>query len=358
MSDIQFRFKLPLGRFELDTDGQFPAEGVTVLFGRSGSGKTSLLRCLAGLEQPRDAYLKVGGEIWHDTSRGLYVPSRQRAIGYVFQEGALFPQRRVINNLLYGYQRTPVAERTADFDQVVQLLGLQSLLQRFPMQLSGGEKQRVAIGRALLNSPRLLLMDEPLAALDRDHKKEILPFLERLHRHTHIPIVYVTHNFDELVRIADHLVLIEEGRILASGPLEEMLARVDLPISRDVDAGAVIDAQVLSHDEEFHLTRLKFAGGELLVTWVDRELGSDIRVRIHAKDVSLALEPAVSSSILNILPARVEEMQVHGRGRLLVKLDLNGVPLLARITRHSQHRLGLEVGSKLYAQVKGVAVLV
>lgn len=353
---IEFRFRLPLGRFSLDAAGEIPTRGVTALFGRSGCGKTSLLRCLAGLERAGDAFLSVGGECWHDSKRGFYLPPHKRAIGYVFQEGMLFPHLRVRENLLFGYRRTPASQRSGDFDRVVRLLGLEPLLERSPAQLSGGEKQRVAIGRALLNHPRLLLMDEPMAALDRGHKKEILPYLERLHGESSIPIIYVTHDLDELARIADHLVLIEQGTILAAGPLTELLARVDLPIARNEEAGALFDTRIVQHDETYHLTRLEFAGGELTVGWIDRPVGDKVRIRIHAKDVSLAIDPPGLTSILNVLPVTVLEMAVHGRGRVIVKLDLNGTPLLARITRRSRDNLGLEPGMRIYAQIKSVAL--
>lgn len=354
---IRFCFKLPLGDFELAAEAAIPARGVTALFGRSGSGKTSLLRCIAGLERPPLGYLRVDGDIWHDTRLGIFVPPAQRGVGYVFQEGALFPHLRVRDNLLFGFRRTPAARRVESLPRVVELLGLGGLLQRFPAQLSGGEKQRVAIGRALLNNPRLLLLDEPMASLDREHKKEIIPYLERLHQDTRIPVVYVTHDPYELVRVADYLLFLEKGRLIAEGGLDQVLARVDLPISRGDEAGAVITGRILSHDEQFHLTRIGFAGGELSVAWVDRPVGSEIRIRVHARDVSIALDPPGATSILNILPATVLEMQQHGRGRMVVRLDVGGVPILARITRLSSHRLGLAPGRRVYAQIKSVALL-
>ncbi|WP_428603111.1 molybdenum ABC transporter ATP-binding protein [Sedimenticola sp.] len=353
---IQFRFRLPLGDFMLDTSGTLPSQGVTALFGRSGCGKTSLLRCIAGLEPTADAFLSIAGECWHDSSTGFYLPPHKRAIGYVFQEGVLFPHLPVKDNLNFGYRRTPTDQRTEEFERVVKLLALQPLLERSPAQLSGGEKQRVAIGRALLNNPRLLLMDEPMAALDRGHKKEILPYLERLHGEASIPIIYVTHDLDELARIADHLLLIEKGALLAAGPLSDMLARIDLPIARDEGAGALFDTRIIQHDETYHLTRLAFAGGELTVGWIDRPVGDAVRIRIHAKDVSLALEPPGLTSILNVMPVTVLEMAAHGRGRMIVKLDLGGTPLLARITQKSQANLGLIPGMHIYAQIKSVAL--
>ncbi len=353
---IEFRFRRSLGKFVLDAEGEIPARGVTALFGRSGSGKTSLLRCMAGLDRAEDAYLSVAGECWHDSRSGFFLPPHQRAIGFVFQEGTLFPHLRVSANLEYGYKRAPADERSRTLQQTIEILELESLLDRYPAQLSGGERQRVAIGRALLNLPRLLLMDEPMASLDRGHKKEILPYLEKLHIDSDIPIVYVTHDLDELTRIADHLILVDQGRLTAQGPLEQILARIDLPIARESDAGAVIRTRILSHDEEYHLTQLGFSGGELTVGWIDRPAGSDIRIRIHAKDVSLAISRPGQTSILNVLPAEIREMSVHGRGRMIVRLDVGGIPLLARITQKSQIRLALKPGMKVYAQIKSVAL--
>ena len=352
---IRFRFQHPLSDFTLDVDSEIPATGVTALFGRSGSGKTTLLRCIAGLEKAESALLSIGNTIWQDSNQQTFLPPYAREIGYVFQENALFPHLKVIDNLTYGMRRAG-SQKTHQLDDVISLLNLESLLKRTPDQLSGGEKQRVAIGRALLNAPKLLLMDEPMAALDKGHKKEILPYLEKLHSEAQIPIIYVSHDLNELVHIADRLILIDNGHLLANGPMEEILSQTDLPISRDEDAGAVIDAQIIAHDTEFHLSHLKFAGGELLVGWIDKPVGSDIRIRIHAKDVSLALEPPGTTSILNILPATVVEMATHGRGREIVKLDINGTPLLARITRLSQTRLGLTPGMQVYAQIKSVAL--
>jgi molybdate transport system ATP-binding protein len=353
---ITFHYRLQRGDFTLHAEAAIAAQGVTALFGRSGCGKTSLLRCIAGLERPRQAYLSVNGERWDDSSSGYALPPHKRAVGYVFQEGALFPHLNVKENLGYGYRR--VTGRTGGdvFARVIKILDLQRLLQRYPSQLSGGEQQRVAIGRALLNAPRMLLMDEPMAALDRGHKKEIFPYLERLHGEARVPVIYVTHDLDELVRIADQLLFLEQGKVEAQGPLQEMLSRVDLLIARDADAGAVIDTTILEHDAEFHLTRLGFSGGELTVTNIDRPVGSPIRIRIHARDVSLALQPPPPSSILNILPCRIEELAEHGRGRVVVRLDVSGTPLLARITRKSQVRLGLHSGMQLYAQIKSVAL--
>ncbi len=358
MSGIEFSFELEQNGFQLDCKAQLPGIGVTALFGASGSGKTSLLRCIAGLEQAKKGRLTVNGECWQDSTKGLFTPPHQRALGYVFQEAALFPHLRVKANLEYGWRRTPGAKRKGNLNHICEILGIGKLLQRYPSQLSGGEKQRVALGRALLNSPQLLLMDEPMAALDRPRKAEIMPYLERLHAEADIPILYVTHDLEELARIADHLVLIEKGCILQQGPLAEMFASINLPIARDDDAGAIIKTQITRHDDEYHLTHLQFCGGEILVSHIKRAVGEPLNIRIHARDVSLALQPPGESSILNVVQAVVTEMLDQGAGRIMVRLDAGGTPLLARITHKSQSRLGLEIGTPVYAQIKSVAVTI
>jgi len=356
MSGIAFSFELAQDGFQLNAEARLPGTGITALFGASGSGKTSLLRCIAGLERAGKGHIEINGERWQDSAKGLFVPPHQRALGYVFQEAALFPHLRVKANLEYGWQRTPAAEQKGELNHICDILGIGELLQRYPHQLSGGEKQRVAVGRALLNSPQLLLMDEPMAALDRPRKAEIMPYLERLHAEADIPILYVTHDLEELARIADHLALIENGRILRQGPLAEMFASIDLPIARDEDAGAIIKTQITQHDDEYHLTHLQFCGGEILVSRIERAVGEPLNIRIHARDVSLALQPPGESSILNVVQATITEMLDQGAGRIMVRLDAGGTPLLARITHKSQSRLGLEVDMPVYAQIKSVAV--
>ncbi len=356
MSGIDFSFRLEQDGFQLDAKAILPGSGITALFGRSGSGKTSLLRCIAGLEQAGTGHLRINNACWQDSTKDLFVPPHQRDLGYVFQEAALFPHLRVKGNLEYGWRRIPSAERKGNLTHICEILGIGELLQRYPHQLSGGEKQRVAVGRALLNSPKLLLMDEPMAALDRPRKAEIMPYLERLHAEADIPIIYVTHDLEELARIADHLALIENGHILRQGPLAKMFASIDLPIAQDEDAGAIIKTQITQHDDKFHLTHLNFCGGEILVSRIQRAVGEPLNIRIHARDVSLALQPPGESSILNVVQAVIAEMLDQGAGRIMVRLDAGGTPLLARITHKSQARLGLEVGMPVYAQIKSVAV--
>ncbi len=356
MNSIRAQFQMQLDGFVLDAAFEAPATGVTALFGPSGSGKTTLLRCITGLERAQGS-LHVNGETWQDDK--TFVPVHKRPLGYVFQEASLFPHLSVRANLEYGYKRIAPSERKVQLEQVVEWLGLSHLIDRGdPAQLSGGERQRVGIGRALLTSPRILLMDEPLSALDTNSKQEILPYLERLHRELNIPVLYVSHAMDEVARLADHLVLMEKGRVIASGVLHAMLARVDLPIAHFDDAGAVIEAAVAQQDEQYHLTRLDFAGGQLWVSKVEQPFATKVRARVLARDVSIATQPPQGSSINNILNARIEEIRDEGPDKVIVRMKVGeSQMLLSRITRRSRDQLGLLVGMYVCAQVKSVALM-
>jgi molybdate transport system ATP-binding protein len=343
--------------FVLDVDLDLPARGITALFGHSGSGKTTCLRAIAGLERAPGAYVALGDEVWQDDARGLFVPVHRRALGYVFQEASLFPHLTVRGNLEYALRRVPPRERRFALGPVAALLGIDGLLERRPDGLSGGERQRVAIARALLASPRLLLMDEPLAALDLRRKGEILPYLERLHDELAMPILYVSHAPDEVARLADHLVLLEAGRVVASGPLGETLARVDLPPAFADDAGVVLDTVLAGHEPDA-LSRLEFDGGSLLVGRRPEAPGTRLRCRIHARDVSLALTRPQESSIVNLLPAVVTAVAATATpGHVLVQLRVGPAPVLARITERSRRELGIAPGCAAWVQVKGVSLL-
>ena len=355
MNGIRARFKLQLESFALDVSFSAPDGGVTALFGPSGSGKTTLLRCIAGLERAAGS-LHINGDVWQDDTR--FLATHRRPLGYVFQEASLFPHLSVRANLEYGLKRILPSERKVPLEQVVEWLGLGRLIERGdPAKLSGGERQRVAIGRALLTSPRLLLMDEPLSALDTSSKQEILPYLQRLHRELNIPVLYVSHALDEVARLADHLVLLEQGRVIASGALNETLARLDLPTAHLDDAGAVIEAAVAQHDEKYHLTRLDFPGGQLWVGKVDQPFGSRVRARVLARDVSIATQAPQGTSINNILNARIEEIRDEGPDKVIVRMKVGETNmLLSRITRRSRDHLGLVVGMEVFAQAKSVVL--
>lgn len=354
MAGIDARFRLDWPGFSLDVDLTLPGRGVTALFGHSGSGKTTLLRCIAGLERAPQGRLAVNGEVWQDAGR--WVPTHKRPIGYVFQEASLFAHLTVMGNLRYGMKRNGEAQRVS-LDHAVELLGIGHLLDRKPDRLSGGERQRVGIARALAVSPRLLLMDEPLAALDLKRKQEILPYLERLHDELDIPVLYVSHSPDEVARLADFLVAMEGGRTLASGPLAETLARLDLPIRLGEDAGAVLDAVVGAVDKDWHLVRVDFAGGSLWARDQGLSLGRRVRVRVLARDVSLANEPG-TSSIQNVLRGQVDAIgDDEHPGLALARVKVGEVILLARLTKRAVSSLGAVPGQVLWVQVKSVALL-
>ena len=361
--ELQARLERP--GFLLDVNLQLPERGISALFGPSGSGKTTCLRVLAGLEPQALGRVRVAGEMWQDSARGLFRPVHQRALGYVFQETSLFDHLSVEDNLRYGFNRTPSAQRRHGWDHGLELLGIGHLLQRMPHALSGGERQRVAIARALATSPRVLLMDEPLASLDAQRKADILPWLEQLHERLDMPVVYVTHSADEVARLADHLVLLEAGRVVGSGPVMELLTRLDLPLAHGDAAAALVEARVCDLQTEDGMCALVFDGGRLLLPQTRATplpARTPVRVRIQARDVSLSLEEPRLTSVLNILPACVTDIMDDGPGQVLVSLQLGATAdrptrLLSRISQLSAKRLGITPGLKVFAQIKGVAVL-
>ncbi|PKO87164.1 MAG: molybdenum ABC transporter ATP-binding protein [Betaproteobacteria bacterium HGW-Betaproteobacteria-12] len=355
MSDIEVRCKLDWPGFTLDVDLTLPGRGVTALFGHSGSGKTSLLRCLAGLEKPGHGRLVFKGQTWQDEH--TWLPTHRRPLGYVFQEASLFPHLNILGNLQFGQKRSGSAARVG-LDQAIELLGIGHLLARRPDTLSGGERQRVGIARALAVGPEILLMDEPLAALDLKRKQEILPYLERLHDELAIPVIYVSHSPDEVARLADHLVAMDNGRVVAAGPLGETLARLDLPIRLGEDVGVVLEATVGTIDSAWHLARVDFPGGSLWTRDHDVPAGRRVRVRVLARDVSLALGEPGSSSIQNNLEGRVESLADDDHpGLLLVRVEVGTSRLIARLTRRSAAQLGIAPGLPVRVQVKSVALM-
>ncbi len=357
MSSIHARFALQRGAFKLNASFDAPGRGVTAVFGPSGSGKSTLLHCIAGLEPGVRGTLRVNDEIWQDSDARVFLPAHRRRIGYVFQDAGLLAHLSVRGNLEYGMKRAhPVRSRDV-FDQAVEAAGIGRLLERRIHRLSGGERSRVAIARALLTDPAILLLDEPLAALDAGARADILPYLESLHRQLSIPVLYVSHAIDEAARLADHMIILEAGQVAATGPLAEMLTRLDLSLAHSDEAAAVLEAVVTGHDEKFQLAILEFPAGHLVVPENQLPEGEVVRVRILARDVSLSLARHNNTSILNVFPARIVAITDGRTAQAIVKLDASGVMLLARITRRSVHALGLRPGVEIFAQVKSVALL-
>jgi molybdate transport system ATP-binding protein len=356
MNDIRIALRAERGAFRLELDLTLKARGVTALHGASGSGKTSALRLIAGLDRGQ-GQLWAFGECWQDSARGVFLPTHRRAVGYVFQEPSLFPHLSVRQNLAFAEKRA--RGPAPRLDAIVAQLDLQDLLARPAERLSGGERQRVAIGRALLAGPRLLLMDEPLSALDAARKAELLPYLERLRTEAALPIIYVSHALDEVLRLADEFVILQAGRALAAGPIDEVLARLEAPFSGDDPASSILTARVGQHADGEGLTRLDFDGGSLWVNRLQRPAGAAARVRVLARDVALSAQHPGLSSILNVLPARVLELAEAGPHRVLVRLAAggSGSALLALVTRRSSLALGLAPGVHVHALMKSVALI-
>ena len=340
------------GSFQLQVEAGIPSRGITAIFGHSGCGKTTLLRCLSGLQPCRGSINISGIDI-------ACLPPRERQMGYVFQEDRLFPHLSVQGNLDFAYQRR-FNDHGPSIDQVSQWLSLGQLLQHHPEQLSGGQKKRVAIGRALLCSPRCLLLDEPLAGLDASASHEILHQLKRLSAQLAIPVLYVSHQMDEIIRIADQLLLMEQGQLIANGPLLDLLTRLDLSLSKAEQSAASLCGQVAGHEPKHGMSTLDIGGGNTL--WLTRAtsaVGETLRVRIPARDVSLTLSKSADTSILNILPATISGIELVNTSRAVVKAEITGSGqcILARITQKSLQHLGLQVGKPVYLQIKSVALL-
>ena len=352
---IEARFCVDQGDFSLDVDLSFPSSGVTSLYGPSGCGKTTLIRAIAGLEHHPGGFLKVGDTTWQDNN--IFLPPHRRPLGYVFQEASLFDHLSVKGNLRYGVKRIPENKQRISLDNAIALLEIGPLLDRKPATLSGGERQRVAIARALAVSPELLLMDEPLAAVDASHKQEIIPYIESLHRELDIPIIHVSHLPDEVARLADHLVLLDSGRVAATGDIHDIFTRLDLPLAHGQDAASVIEAVIAAHDDDYQLTYLKFSGGQIAMTRMALAVGEPVRLRLAARDVSLTLERQSGTSILNILPVTVDAITADGEAQVTVRMMAAGIPILARITRKSAEELCLEQGKPVFAQIKSIALL-
>lgn len=343
--------------FTLEADLQLPARGVTALFGPSGSGKTTLLRCMAGLDRPPEGLLSVQGEVWQGP--GQWLAAHRRPIGYVFQDANLFPHLSVRDNLRFGLSRLRQQGRPADLQAAIELLGIEHLLQRMPAGLSGGERQRVGMARALAVQPRLLLMDEPLASLDLQRKQEVLPYLERLRDELALPMVYVSHAPDEVARLANHLVVMAAGRVVAQGPLADTLARTDLPIRLGEDTGVVLQGEVAERDAQWQLCRVAFAGGSLWARDAGLPVGRPVRLRVLARDVSLTTTQPQDTSITNVLPGVVADVadEAAHPSLALARVQVGPAVIVARLTRRSVSLLALQPGQPVWVQIKSVALM-
>ena len=351
---IECKIQIHLESFILDVNFSIPDRGITVVFGPSGSGKTTLLRAIAGLEKSDKGFLKIGDSVWQEGEN--FLATHRRQIGYVFQDASLFDHLDVKGNLNFVIKRA-VGLKEDFIESIHNLLEIKSLLNRRTTQLSGGERQRVAIARALLTNPKILLLDEPLSALDMKRKNEILPYLDSIHNDLEIPILYVTHSQSEMSRLADHLLLIEDGHIIGSGPVNDMLTRFDMPLSHGAEAVSIIEAKVVGCEAKFNLMHLEFLGGQFVVPDNGFPVQTKVRIRVVARDVSLTKSKQVDTSILNIFPATVQEIVPEGEAQVMVRLKIKETIMLACITRMSSYKLRLEKGTKVFVQVKSVAIL-
>jgi molybdate transport system ATP-binding protein len=352
------QLKLRRAQFEVDVDLRLPAKGITVLFGASGSGETSILRCVAGLEHAATGVVRIGAAVWQDDAQGIFLPTWRRPLGYVFQESSLFEHLNVRRNLEYGLRRSGLGSGRETLEEAVELLGIRSLLDRRPTQLSGGERQRVAIARALATRPKLLLLDEPLASIDQPRRREIMPWLERLRDQLAIPMLYVTHSVDELSRLADHVVVLEKGRAASMGSVSEALARGDLPELAGEEISTVLEGTLIDEDARWHLAQVQLADQCILVRNHGIPAGSRVRLRVQARDVSLALDEPSRSSIQNHLPGIVEAVMPDDHpSQALVRIRCDGQTLISRVTCKSIEELQIVPQLAVWVQIKSVAII-
>ena len=342
--------------FKLNLDLTLPGKGVTAIFGRSGSGKTTLLRCMAGLEQDYQGIVSVNGDKWE--SENFRLPTHKRALGYVFQEPSLFEHLTGRKNLEYAVKRSKDHDSPELQEHVIEVLGIRHILDQYPSQMSGGEQQRIAIARALLVKPKLLLMDEPLSSLDYERKSEILPYLERIKREFDIPILYVSHSLDEVVKLADHVVVLQDGHLIAQGSLRDVFSRIDLPMNFGEETSAVLDGEIMERDEQWHLSRFHFTGGDIWVSDKNNQQAGKARIRILAKDISIALSAHEDCSILNRVPCVIADIaDDQDISMSLLRLQCGEDFLVAKITKKSLHHLNLQCGMKVWAQIKSAATV-
>tara|TARA_S200000501_G_scaffold190210_1_gene179057 strand:+ start:44291 stop:45358 length:1068 start_codon:yes stop_codon:yes gene_type:complete len=353
--NISARFLINRGDFSLDIDLDINAKGIISIYGPSGSGKTTLLRTLAGLEKGDNGYIQIGNQIWQDKTN--YISTHKRAVGFVTQESSLFPHLNVKKNIEYGFKRIHNREKNISVNQIVSLLEINHLLERNPKNLSGGEKQKVAIAQAIALNPNLLLLDEPLSALDESNKKEIFPYLKLINKNLNLPVIYVTHDRNEIIALTDIIILLDHGKIKATGQIKDLFSSLELSFAHEKDALTIIEADVIENDKSYGLTILKFKGGRFIINSKPLQVGTKVRLQVFARDISITLQKQRDTSILNILPVIIDDLSVENDSVVTIRLMANETPLLARLTRKSVEELNLKPKDKVFAQVKTIALL-
>ena len=354
----RIQLSLQRAQFSLQLDVQLPDQGITVILGASGAGKTSLLRCVAGLDRADQARIEMGGVLWQDDQQGVFVPTWQRALGYVFQEASLLPHLTVKQNLTYGLKRIGSRTPMHSLAQAIELLGIGHLLERPPAGLSGGERQRVALARALASQPRILLLDEPMASLDAARRQEILPWLEKMRDELHLPMLYVTHAANEAARLGAHMLVLEHGQVQAQGTVSEVFANIHQPLGAGEDMGALLQGTLVERHADWHLCRIAFDGGELWLRDSGLAVGQSVRMRVLARDVSIATVAPQHTSIQNLLSAVIEAVADDDHpSQVLVRLRVGPSAVLSRITQRAWAQLRLQVGQQVFLQVKTVALV-
>lgn len=358
MSNILGAFRLTKGNFTLDVEFDFPSSGITAITGASGCGKTTLLRCIAGLENAVIGDFHINGECWLDSQKNIFTPPNKRIVGYIFQDAALFPHMSVKQNLEYAYKRRNVDQHTIAWDDVIDSTGISKLVERNIGNLSGGEKQRVAIARALLSNPDILLMDEPVSSLDKKSRASITKLIGKIHNEHNIPIIYVSHDLEEISQLADRVMCIENGKVTDIGKVNDILSSFDKSFSHEETAHTIIQGEVVDYDRNYHLAKISFAGGSLFISSPSIKRNSNVKLQIYARDVSISIKKPTGTSILNIVQASIIEVcpKKDSHGQYIIKLDANDAILLAHITQRSLEDLKLEVGLGVYAQIKSVSV--
>ncbi len=353
---IKAHYRKSFANFKLDAEFEMPDNGITILFGASGSGKSTLLNCIAGLEKADTAYLKINETYYDNNASNIRLSCQQRQFGYVFQDNRLFPHMTVLDNLRYGYKRVEPHKQAVDFNKLIEKFSLTDLLKQYPHQLSGGQKQRVALARSILSNPHLLILDEPMSALDYAAKQELFPYLECIHKELTIPIIYVSHDLKEVLQLGDYILIMDNGKIIDHGDIVDLCVSQPL-LTQNEGASFILQGNVINIDEKHCITTVDCKEHKLLLSGMPLEMKQKVRILAHAKDVSLSLTHVSDSSILNILKAKVSKIHNPDNGKQLIELNIGETKILSMLSIRSVNHLQLKPGVNIFAQFKATAIV-